>query len=213
MTSAFRKTAKVARVLAAAALCAVLAAILVIWMPAPLAGVVLQALAAIGSRQGSTIEHPQAIVVLGGRDSRARTAAALAKETGLPVYVAGKELVSELERSGVEPTWTESVSIDTRSNARAAACLLGGGGVRNIFLVTDSYHMPRAALWFRHYGFRVTQAPHPVTVEQMAPASRSPSARHELEGLVAFALTAPFEQGVDCKGAQRWLERPKARPR
>jgi uncharacterized SAM-binding protein YcdF (DUF218 family) len=191
------------------ALCAVLAAILLIWMPGPLAGLVLQGLAAIGSGQGSATEHPQAIVVIGGRDSRARTAAELAKETGLPVYLAGKELVPELKRSGVEPTWTESISIDTQSNARVAACLLGRGGVRDIFLVTDSYHMPRASLWFRRYGFRVTQAPHPVTAEQMPPNSRSASARHELEGLVAFALTAANKRTIDCDGAQKWLEGAK----
>ncbi|MGB1879583.1 MAG: YdcF family protein, partial [Gammaproteobacteria bacterium] len=62
-----------------------------------------------------------------------------------------------LERDFRVPVrWVESVSQNTRENARLTAGVLD---VRRIVLVTHALHMPRAMREFHAAGFDVTPAP------------------------------------------------------
>ncbi|WP_431095570.1 YdcF family protein [Polaromonas aquatica] len=60
---------------------------------------------------------------------------------------------------GMTLRWNEAQSRDTAGNARLLAPLLQQSGVQRIALVTDAWHMPRAALAFERAGLTVTPAP------------------------------------------------------
>jgi uncharacterized SAM-binding protein YcdF (DUF218 family) len=123
----------------------------------------------------------QAIVALGGGRSRGapewggdtvndatlrrlRYAAQLARETGLPVLLAGGNPdraplpEARLMRSvlaqefGIEARWVEDRSDTTAENARFAAAILAPVGLTRVLLVTDAYHMPRARHAFAGAG-------------------------------------------------------------
>jgi uncharacterized SAM-binding protein YcdF (DUF218 family) len=66
-----------------------------------------------------------------------------------------------IERDGVPPqdVWVEERSHSTHENAAYSAALLRGKGIRTIVLVTDAYHMRRAAACFRKEGMTVLEAP------------------------------------------------------
>lgn len=59
----------------------------------------------------------------------------------------------------------EQRSRDTRDNALYTAQLAQTRGVHHVLLVTSAVHMPRASLWFRDAGIRVT----PVAVPEPSP--------------------------------------------
>lgn len=65
-----------------------------------------------------------------------------------------------LERGGVPPQaiWLEERSHSTHENAVYAATLLRQKGIHTIVLVTDAYHMLRAAACFRKEGLTVIPA-------------------------------------------------------
>jgi uncharacterized SAM-binding protein YcdF (DUF218 family) len=134
---------------------------------------------------------PAAIVVLGGEIirnhagqlnarpgpltfERLQTAAALARKTGLPILVSGgltqadvpavatvmaKSLTDDF---GVPPRWIEDQSIDTWENARLSAAILRNEGIDSVYVVTSSWHMPRALLSFAGTDLHVTAAPTPL---------------------------------------------------
>lgn len=103
----------------------------------------------------------------------------LHKQTGLPVAftgglgwagrggAAGAKPASEadvveamaLQDYGVKLRWLERQSRDTAENARLLADLLKRDGITHIALVTNSWHMPRAALHFAATGMAVLPAP------------------------------------------------------
>lgn len=130
----------------------------------------------------------QAIVVLAGGRVRAspewggdtvnatslrrlRYGAQLARETGLPVLLAGgnpdrsplpeaRLMQAVLEREfGIEPRWIEDRSDTTAENARFTAAILVPHGIRRVLLVTDAYHMPRARRVFSVAGLDPVAAP------------------------------------------------------
>lgn len=106
---------------------------------------------------------------------RLRYGAWLARRTGLPVGFAGgvgwasAGTATEAEGTvaqrvlqedwGVAARWVDTQSRDTAENASRMAALLAPQGVRHIALVTDAWHMPRAAAAFRRAGFEVLPAP------------------------------------------------------
>ncbi len=121
----------------------------------------------------------QAILVLGGdldRDGdgtavpgpltldRLRDGAALARRSGLPVAVTGGPawrggppigtvMADSLQRDfGVSARWVETRSTDTWDNARDSSALLAPSGIRTVLVVTQSWHMRRSLLAFRHSG-------------------------------------------------------------
>ena len=60
---------------------------------------------------------------------------------------------------GVPVRWQETRSRDTADNAAMSAEILKAAGIRRIVLVTQAFHMPRAAALFRAAGLEVVPAP------------------------------------------------------
>ena len=100
---------------------------------------------------------------------RARAAARLARQTGLPVLVSGglpregqslAALTAQaIAEFGAQVRWLEAESRDTAENAGLSARLLAADGVSRVVLVTHALHMGRAAGEFRMAGLEVIPAP------------------------------------------------------
>jgi uncharacterized SAM-binding protein YcdF (DUF218 family) len=102
---------------------------------------------------------------------RIRYGARLARETGLPVLLAGgnpdraplpeaRLMQAVLEREfGVKARWIEDRSDTTAENARFTAAILLPLGIRRVLLVTDAYHQPRARRAFAVAGLAPIAAP------------------------------------------------------
>jgi uncharacterized SAM-binding protein YcdF (DUF218 family) len=145
-------------------------------------------LAALDVEPPAAARPPAAIVVLGAevetdaRPSqptepgplsleRERTAAELARRTGLPVLVSGgvvrwhaDPVAVAMARSlrsdfGIDPRWVEAKSSDTWENARDSAAILAPLGIGSVFLVTHGWHMRRALVAFAAAGLSATPAP------------------------------------------------------
>jgi len=103
--------------------------------------------------------------------ARLRYAAKLQRETGKPILVSGgrpqddtlseaEQMKSVLENEFHVPVkWVEGQSGNTLENARLSQRILSRAGIRRIYLVTQAWHMPRAAAAFRSAGFDVVPAP------------------------------------------------------
>jgi uncharacterized SAM-binding protein YcdF (DUF218 family) len=143
---------------------------------------------------------------------RTRYGAAVARRFALPVLVSGGRPInatrSEAEvmagilanEFGVPVRWQENRSQDTADNAAMSAEILKAAGIRRIVLVTQAFHMPRAAALFRAAGLEVIPAPTyfmggvggaPIWLDFLPRASalqRSYYALHEWLGLVWLRL-------------------------
>jgi uncharacterized SAM-binding protein YcdF (DUF218 family) len=134
-------------------------------------------------------QHADVIVILGGgtyfhapeyagQDTigentlvRLRYGADLQRKTGKPILVTGghplgnhiseaQQMRISLEQDFRVPVrWTEDASDNTFENARKSFHILHQAGISRIYLVTQAWHMPRAAAEFRHAGFEVVEAP------------------------------------------------------
>ena len=175
----------------------------------------------------------QAIVVLagglyrhapeyGGADTvssrtldRVRYAAWLARQTGLPVLAAGgapdetSPAEAEIMKGVLESEfatkvrWIEVQSRNTFENARASARILRAAGIGKVFLVTDFFHMRRAAQAFAPTGIEVIPAPvnfvdkAPFTFSSFLPSPAGMGSTyyvaHELLGRVWYAIRDRFE--------------------
>ncbi|MBT5812250.1 MAG: YdcF family protein [Rhodospirillaceae bacterium] len=174
---------------------------------------------------------PQAIVILGGDTSydapdnaaqtvgpltltRLRYGARLHRETSLPVLVTGGRArdgmtpVGELMRRSLEldfripVRWVEERSTTTMENARRSAEHLRRDGINAVYLVTHTWHLPRALYAFQQTGLQV--APYGADRTMMAVVdvtSFLPSARaahnsyyavHERLGLIWYRLKGAF---------------------
>jgi uncharacterized SAM-binding protein YcdF (DUF218 family) len=132
------------------------------------------------------LANTQAIVILGGGTyrnapeyggdtvnevqlERLRYGAHLARQTGLPVGVAGgapmggtaeaesmREVMETEFRVAVR--WIETSSLDTGENAAYMAPILKQSGVSQIVLVTHAWHMRRAQHAFERQGLKVIPA-------------------------------------------------------
>lgn len=168
---------------------------------------------------------PGAIVVLGGDVARrarggsdigplslerVRTAAALARRTGLPILVTGgvtnddtadvcAVMADSLREDFHQPArWTECRSLDTWENAAMSAPLLKADGIHAAYLVTHAWHMRRGMLAFGPTGLAVTPAPVGLDAEPtwrdsgLVPSAsglhRSYYAIHEWVGLLYYRL-------------------------
>lgn len=129
----------------------------------------------------------QAIVVLGGGTYfnapdyggttvasntlvRLRYAAYLHRATRKPLLVSGgspegapageaRHMQAVLQDDFQVPVkWVEDRSGTTLENARLTHVMLSAEGIRDVYLVTQAWHMPRAQLAFEHAGFVVIPA-------------------------------------------------------
>jgi uncharacterized SAM-binding protein YcdF (DUF218 family) len=167
----------------------------------------------------------KAIVVLGGGNyaaapeygadtvnartlERLRYAAKLARQTGLPVAVAGGapnggmpegEAMREALATdfGIATRWVESSSNETGENAAFLAPMLKQAGVTRIVLVTHAWHMRRARLAFEKQGLTVVPGPTRFATEEFGSLRWLPTATalrnsqialHEWLGLLAMRL-------------------------
>jgi uncharacterized SAM-binding protein YcdF (DUF218 family) len=102
---------------------------------------------------------------------RTRYGAQLARETGLPVLLAGGDpehveiaearlMQPVLEREfGIRARWVEDRSNTTGESARFTAAILLPEGITRVLLVTDAFHMPRAQRAFTRAGLTPIPAP------------------------------------------------------
>lgn len=103
--------------------------------------------------------------------SRLLYGVSLYKKTNVPILVTGgdpdlngssegEEMQKMLQTYfSVVPAWVEKKSSNTYFNAMNTREILGAIKVNKIYLVTHAWHMPRAALIFRKFGFTVVEAP------------------------------------------------------
>lgn len=144
---------------------------------------------------------------------RLRKGAAVARETGLPVLLSGGltrttgSVLSEVMSKslsgdfGIAPRWLESKSTTTAENAEFSAEILRTEGIRNVFVVTHAWHLPRARREFERHGIGVV--PTPVGYElpdgrllfyRLLPSAsalaRSRYAVHEYIGWVWYTISA-----------------------
>ncbi len=102
---------------------------------------------------------------------RLRYAARLQQQTRLPILISGGSpsgrgeseaaLMSRVLKEDFKTPvfWLEDSSVDTAGNARHSARVLHAAGIRQVLLVTDALHMPRARMMFSIEGFEVIAAP------------------------------------------------------
>lgn len=170
-------------------------------------------------------KRAQAIVILGGGTrrrapeyggdtmarltaERVRYGARVARQTGLPVLVAGGSMpdvqsseaaimraVLEAEY-GVAVRWIEDRSRNTHENARYSATLLLADGVATVVLVAHAMDMPRARAEFAAAGIATIAAPTglssagPVRLMDFVPSASALQASHDAlyEILANFVL-------------------------
>ena len=134
---------------------------------------------------------PQAVCVLGCRSGspalvrRAATAAAVYRERGASLVIAcggrawdgvleADDLARMLVEAGVPDAaiLRETSSVDTHENATGANALLVERGIRDVVVVTCSWHVPRATMLFDRAGLNViagvgAEPPHPTLLDRL----------------------------------------------
>lgn len=102
---------------------------------------------------------------------RLRRGAILARQTGLPILVAGgpwregqastASVMADSLRDdfGVAARWTEDRSQNTFENAANSAVMLRANGIARVYLVTHAWHMRRSELAFRKVGIETVAVP------------------------------------------------------
>lgn len=95
----------------------------------------------------------------------------LHRQTGVPILLSGgaggstpderesaitQRVLAENFHTSVQ--WIENESIDTREGAARSFHILSAAGIRDIYLVTHAWHLPRATWAYEQAGFRVTPA-------------------------------------------------------
>lgn len=147
--------------------------------------------------------------------TRLRYGAMIARQTGLPLLVAGgvgpratrseAEVMAAIAENefGVRVRWQERESRDTADNAQMSAAILKAAGIERVVLVTQAFHMPRARRLFAAAGLSIVPAPTDFKGRQGQPADLFdflPQARaiqnsyfalHEYLGLAWTALPRP----------------------
>jgi uncharacterized SAM-binding protein YcdF (DUF218 family) len=142
-------------------------------------------------RYGALLAHrfDLPLLVAGGRpDQATRTEAAVMADI----------LANEF---AVKVRWQETQSRTTAENATLSAAILRNAGIRRVVLVTQAFHMPRAARLFRAAGIEVVPAPTNFTTAGRSPLGPSDFlprvsamqnsyyALHEWLGIAWLALT------------------------
>jgi uncharacterized SAM-binding protein YcdF (DUF218 family) len=172
----------------------------------------------------SNLAAAQAIVVLGGDEQRVSggsvavgpltlerlaTAAALYRQTGLPILVSGGTLgdstvpLSRLMQReltkifSIPVKWTEDQSQNTFQNALFSKKLLRHDDINTVLIVTQAWHMPRALFSFEKVGlhaipFCSIDFEGPLDISDILPSAKafyqSFYAFHEIIGLAYYRL-------------------------
>ena len=145
---------------------------------------------------------------------RLRYAAHLYRITGKPVLVTGGHPLGNPDSEAsqmkavlvddfhIPVAWTENDSNNTEENAAKSFAILKRQNIRAVYLVTQAWHMPRAARLFRHAGFAVIPAPvgfatsYKTGLLSFVPSSgsltQSKILLHELIGIAWFELKSPI---------------------
>ncbi len=148
---------------------------------------------------------------------RLREAAAVARQTGLPVLVSGGVVdsaappvgnimaLSLAADFGITPRWIENRSATTWENAQDSAAILRQAGISTVLLVTHDWHMRRAMLAFAQTGLIAIPRPTlPLGALNLQVWSFLPSASawvtsydalHEWIGLAWYGLRAGLRRG------------------
>lgn len=141
---------------------------------------------------------------------RARYAARLHRQTGLPILITGGSpagtgiaeavlIKTSLEQDfNIPVRWIEPDSSNTRDSAHLSYNMLKNENIQTIYLVTHAWHMPRARYIFETAGFQVIAAPtafitrhHINALAFMPDANAMQGSRiflHELIGLLWYQL-------------------------
>jgi len=162
-----------------------------------------------GGIQSSAPEYGNGATINARTLERVRYGASLHRKTGKPILVTGGApegyaaegpiMRSVLENEfGVPVGWVESKSLNTRENARFSARILKQAGIRRIYLVSHSWHLPRAIPEFEREGLEVVPAGTGyVSTENVRPFDLVPGYRavtnsalalHEWIGLVWYRV-------------------------
>jgi len=144
---------------------------------------------------------------------RLRYGALLAHRYDLPLLVAGGRpnnatlteaaVMADIlaNEFAVQVRWQETQSRTTAENAALSAEILRAAGIRRVVLVTQAFHMPRAARLFRDAGIEVVPAPTNFTstgrssfapsdfLPQVSAMQNSYYALHEWLGIAWLAFT------------------------
>ena len=177
----------------------------------------------------NTSFKPQAIVILGGGRIRSgaepdavdqagpntlmrlKMGARLHRETRLPILVTGgapdkpgepegqlmaRSLVQDF---GVNARWVEDQAANTAENAVLSSRILRSQDIRQVLLVTDAVHMPRARMAFARAGIEAIPAPASfIAAGSLTPSSFIPTADalrqshyalHEWLGLLWYQIS------------------------
>ncbi|HYE34455.1 YdcF family protein [Methylocaldum sp.] len=178
--------------------------------PLPVSGHDAEAIVILGGGiQSSAPEYGDGATLNARTLERVRYGASLYRKTGKPILVTGGApegypaegpiMHSILEKEfGVPVNWVESESINTRENARFSARILKQAGIRRIYLVSHSWHLPRAIPEFAREGVEVVPAGTGyVSTDSVRPIDLVPGYRavansalalHEWIGLVWYRL-------------------------
>lgn len=126
-------------------------------------------------------------------------------------YIHAEVLAESLSSQfGIKPTWLEKKSATTWQNAAFSAEILNAEGIDTIVLVTQAYHMRRAAMLFETAGFSVIPAPTQLSPSLPWQNSRywMPKASalhlsslvfHETLGLMWYQLVSPVGNRFENK--------------
>ncbi len=145
---------------------------------------------------------------------RLRYAVYLHKRSGLPILVSGGSPYGRMQSEAsimqdalknifnLKAKWLDANSSNTWNNAKLSAKILQQNNIKNIILVTNADHLPRARLAFEHFGLNITAAPlgfkarnhrdSPYTILDLLPSanamSLSSSAIHEFIGYTWYVI-------------------------
>lgn len=142
---------------------------------------------------------------------RARYAALLYKKTKLPILIAGgssdgdpskAKLIGEIftRDFSIPVRWLEEQSANTFENAQNSKKILEANGIKQFYLVTSAWHMPRALWAFHQVGLNPIPAPTDYIgvsndgfgidawIPGMSELSASDLALHEVIGSVWYRL-------------------------
>ena len=152
---------------------------------------------------GLTNDNNNQIILNAYSLNRVRTAATAYHDLPLPIILSGAEapwLDQWLIEHGIDELISENASMNTCENARFTAKRVV---LNHVYLVTDSYHMPRARRQFALNGINSTpiNAPLPVKRDWMEPAQNLRHSRRAVYEVAAYMRDILRPQ-VDCRRAE-----------